>query len=103
LGDVLNKLAAGYEGKEIGAYSAHIFDSIDPLDFDTHVDLAKQYQKAYKSILPKEIKLKKPEELAKNFQELIQNHTELVTSIREQIGVYKPKAKKYEAPKKEAA
>lgn len=96
LGDIIRALAAGEESMHRRSYTQHIFQQIDPLDFDAHVDLVNQYKSKYGSFLPKELKQKSSEELAKDYTSLIEHHTNIVEGA-------KGKLEKYVTKKKEAA
>ena len=95
LGEIITKISKGIEQEHIRHYTNHQMDVIDPMDFDAKTTLIKQYQSKYKSILPEDFKLKKPEELAQNYKGVIESHAQLAYGIQEQMGAYKkPKPKK---------
>jgi hypothetical protein len=94
---VFDSLADGLKGKEKSEASALVMNSIDPQDFDGHVQIAKQYISKYGPHLPKSLKQKSPEQLAHNYDQLIKHHSELVGDIKGHLEKYEPKAKEKKA------
>lgn len=90
LNDIFNVLSDTMEGEHRESYVNNVMSSIDPMDFDTHVKLVKQYQSKYKDLLPKDMKKKSPEELAKDYKGLIHAHVNIVDSARSIHKKYKP-------------
>ena len=94
LGDVIKALADTEAAQHQGSYKEYIMNQIDPLDWDEHVDLVKQYKSKYQSLLPKELKQKSDEQLANNWKDLIDHHLETVTGVKGYTKKYEPKKKK---------
>lgn len=92
LQDTFNLVHKGMESEHIDAYNTHVFGEVDPLDFDLATSLADQYMKKYGSILPpkvaKELKRKKPEELANVWSDLAKEHTRVVYGHRGLVKKY---------------
>ena len=99
---VIDQLADAFEGEHIHAYNQHVMEQIDPLDFDQHVELVKQYREKYEKFLPKEMKKQSDEELARHYQALIKHHEDVVGRVKGHLGKYEAKFNKYK-PKEEAA
>jgi len=96
LGDVIKALAVAEEKEHSASYIHNIFHQIDPLDWDAHVDLVRQYKSKYGSLMPKELKQKSDEELAKDYNSLIKHHIGIVEGAKTYIKKYEPKKKKEE-------
>lgn len=94
LQDTFNLVHRGMEGEDIEAYNTHVFGKVDPLDFDLATGLADQYIQKYGSMLPpkvaKDLKNKKPEELANVWSELARQHRDVVYAHRATIRKYQP-------------
>lgn len=90
---VFDALADGLKNKEKAEASALIMNSIDPQDFDSHVEIAKQYLSKYGQHLPESMKKQSPEQLAQKYDQLVKHHSELIGSIKAQSEKYEPKAK----------
>jgi len=101
LGEIIKALADSEEQQHRVSYVRHIFQQIDPLDWDSHVDLVKQYKSKYGSLLPESLKQKSDEELAKDYQALIDHHVGVVDKAKERLKKYEPK--KEEEERREAA
>jgi len=93
---VIDELANAFEGEHVHAYTQHVMERIDPLDFDQHVDLVKQYRVKYDKFLPKDMKKRTDEELAKYYQALITHHGDVVKEVKSHMKKYDAKVKKYE-------
>jgi len=104
LGDVIKTLATFEELEHRKNYIENIFNQIDPLDWDSHVDFVKQYKSKYGQFLHKRIRQRSDEELAKDWRPLIEHHAmSVVPRAKAQLQKYEPKKKEYKTEKKEAA
>ena len=94
LQETFNLVHKGMEGEHIDAYNTDVFGEADPLDFDLSESLAKQYIDKYSSMLPpkvaKELKKKKPGELANVWPTLARQHTQVVYGHRDIVKKYQP-------------
>jgi len=64
-------------------YMEHIFNTfIDPLNYEDHVELMRQYLERFGNFLPDEESRRTPEDLARNAKELIKTHVKVVNNIR---------------------
>lgn len=100
LHEIFNRLAEGIEQNHVRAYNTYVFNKIDPHDWDSHLAFTKDYMSKYKQFLPKEYKTKSPEELAKNYTDLIQHHMGVVSQVKEMMKKYEAKKKPEEGEKK---
>lgn len=92
LRDVIESLSKSLRQERTAHYTKHIMRKVDPFDFEKHVDLAKQYIGEYGKLLKKSgIEIKKPEEMAKDYQGLINTHVNLIDQLTDQMGKYKSK------------
>lgn len=95
LRDVIETLSGALRKEHEQHYTRHVLRKIDPFDFEKHVSLAKEYSEIYKPLLKKAgIEIKKPEEMAKDYETWIQGHVDYIESLKEQMGKYKPKESK---------
>lgn len=90
---VLDGIASILENQERQNYVTHVFHKVDPYDFKTHTKFMGQYLNKYKAVLPSDFKTQTPEQLAQNWQELINAHVKLVSDYKDQLGEYKPALK----------
>jgi hypothetical protein len=88
---VLNAVADALESQERSNYVTHVFNQIDPQDFDGHVEIVDQYKSKFGSLLPKDMKQKSSEELAHAYDQLIDHHVGIVEQAKSTLKKYKPK------------
>lgn len=92
LQDTFNLVHKGMEAEHIETYNNHVLGEVDPLDFDLATSLADQYMKKYGSILPpkvaKDLKKRKPEELANVWSQLAKEHARVVYAHRDTVKKY---------------
>lgn len=91
---VLDSVADALENEERSNYVQHVFNQIDPQDFDGHVQIAKQYKGKFEGLMPDDMKKKSAEELAKDYEGLIHHHISVVDSVKSNIKRYEPEVKK---------
>ena len=94
MGKVLNEIADALESEERSHYVQHVFNKIDPQDFDGHVEIAKQYKSKFEHLLPDKMKKKSAEQVAHNYESLIHHHINVVESVKSQVKKYEPEVKK---------
>lgn len=85
---VLDSLANALEHTERNNYVQHVMSKIDPDDFEGHVQLVKQYKSKFEQFMPKEMKSKSAEALAKDYESLIDHHVNVVATTKDRIGEY---------------
>jgi hypothetical protein len=94
MAEVIDALARQLEGEHTHNYIRNIMHQVDPLDFEGHVKLVEQYLSKYSGSLPKAMKKKSKEQLANDYEALVQHHIGVVDSVRSKV-------KGYEADKPE--
>ncbi len=99
---VIDELSDAFEGEHTRAYTTHVMEQIDPLDFKQHVELVKEYRAKYSQFLPKGMNKKSDAELARDYQGLIKHHASVVQKVKGNMEEYEAKVKKFE-PKYEKA
>lgn len=99
LGDIIKTLATAEEADHRNSYIENIFGQVDPLDWDSHVGLVKQYKLKYGQFLHKRIRKKSDEQLAHDWRPLIEHHKSVVEGAKTYMEKYEPKKKE----EKEAA
>lgn len=90
MGSVLDNLAGAMEQEERSHYVQHVMNKIDPQDFDGHVEMVKDYMGKYGNQLPSKFKKKSAEELAHNYGQLIDAHTNIVETAKNVMKKYEP-------------
>ncbi|MCX8147350.1 MAG: hypothetical protein N3D84_02695 [Candidatus Woesearchaeota archaeon] len=93
LDEVIDALSKHIAAEERNAHVSHVMSKIDPLDYDTHVKLAKQYLDKFGNLLPKDIKKKTPEQLAHAWPDLIKSHQAIVSTAESYLKKYEPEKK----------
>jgi len=96
---VLDNLAGALENEERSHYVQHVMNQIDPQDFDGHVELVKQYVGKYGQFLPKDMKKKSNEQLAHEYESLIDHHINVVDQAKSTLKKYDPGDKKEDKKK----
>jgi hypothetical protein len=91
---VLDNLAAAMESEERSNYVQHVMNRIDPQDFDGHIGLVKQYKSKFGQFMPKGMKTKSDEQLAHDYESLIDHHVKVVEEAKSALKKYEPEAKK---------
>ena len=93
---VLNAIADELEDIERRQYVNHVFNQVDPHDFDTHVRIVDQYKSKYGDLLPEGLKQKSSEELAHMYNQLIDHHIKVVQESKSILKKYEHKRKSEE-------
>lgn len=97
--EVIRALAHGAQADAADSYVEHTMSQIDPLDFDAHVEIARQYIGKFKGLVSGDLKTKSPEQLAHNYQGLIRHLQSVKQSAESNLKKYEPK----KAPAKKKA
>lgn len=64
-------------------YIEHIFNTdVDPLNYEDHVELMRQYVQRFGNFRPPQDQRRTPEDLARNYKDLIETHVQVVNNIR---------------------
>jgi hypothetical protein len=88
LSGVLTAIAQHLRQEHEEHYVGHILRKhINPMDWDEVVDLMRQYLRRFGGDLPRGSRVKKPEELAKNWRELITMHAKVMSAVRDRLGL----------------
>ena len=86
---LINLIADSLKRSQEEQYVEHVIDSnIDPMDFESHINLMREYIRRYSDYLPPDMRVKRPELLARDYKQLIKIHCEVLNRIRSNIGVY---------------
>lgn len=86
---VLNKMGQVLEQQSVVSYQHSVFSKVDPLDWDTHVGLAKEYVGLVKKLAP-DVKVKSPEQLASQWQSLVFQYASMADSVKDKVERYDP-------------
>ncbi|MFP4423811.1 MAG: hypothetical protein ACLFP2_01115 [Candidatus Woesearchaeota archaeon] len=86
LKNIIDTLSQVYTMKHTQAWKEHVIDDhIDPTDFDAQKTIADQYVKEWGQHLPEDITKKGPDELAKEYKNLLNNHQDLTKQIKQYL------------------
>jgi len=89
LKDIIDILAKSEEKEGEDNHKLYVLTTVDPLDWDTKLQLAKEFKNIYGQLIP-QIQQQSPEQLAPNYQGLIVHHAAKKEEIREILEKYQP-------------
>jgi hypothetical protein len=83
LGASLDAISQHFKEDQRERYIDHIFHTfIDHYNYEDHVELMRQYVERFGGFMPPEEVRRTPEDLARNYEELIKTHVQVINNIR---------------------
>lgn len=83
---VIDSIYKAIKEQQEEQYINHVLITyVDPLDWDDRIELMRQYLNRFGRSLPEGARIKSPEELAANYEEIIKLHMKALQSIRTRI------------------
>jgi len=90
LGDIINALANAEAGQCVATHQTYVLKKVDPLDWDTHVKLAREFKIIYGNFVPSDMQQQSVEQLATGYEGLITYHAEKKQEVKELLERYEP-------------
>ena len=86
---IIDIIAGSLKRSQEMQYTEYIIDSyIDPVDYDAHIELMREYLQRYRDYIPADMRLKSPELLPVEYKQLIKLHVDIVNRIRNTMARY---------------